>query len=731
MTSTTATPVGIDYQSLFESLPQAYIAFSADDPTFTIIAENTAHARIANVKGKNNIGKPVFDVFPDVSEKYKKTGVSDLLESFRKVIRTGKPDTMPLLQYDIPRVDGEFDERFWRLTHHPLLDATGRVMGVYQVTEDITDEISAENKLERAQQQLNEALSSGLIGTWLWDVRKDIIVGDKHMAAMFGVPVEEAAKGMPLTVFVQSIYPEDRLRVQKEIDKAIKSDALFTSEYRTQRRDGSIRWVIARGRVERDKTGKAVQFPGVLLDITERKIIENNITFLSQAGEILSASLDYKKTLQNIADLAVPAIADWCTVDILDDQGKLQRVALAHKDPAKVKWAEELYKQQGPADLNEPTGVPKVIRTGTPDFYPDITEEMIVAAAKSKKQLKLLRDLGLSAAITVPLSVNKKSVGAITLISAEQKRNYTTADLEMALALANRASIAMTNASLYDDAQKELAARKRLEEELRIANEELERRVDERTAQLEETNLNLQRSNQELQDFAYVASHDLQEPLRKIQAFGNLLQEEYAKQIGDGADYLDRMRNAAARMSALIEDILSFSRVTTKGRSFTPVDLEAVAREVLGDLETRIEDTGATIIMEPLPTIDADAMQIRQLLQNLLGNAIKFHKPGTPPVVKISATTKISQNTRKKMCTILVQDNGVGFEEKYLDRIFAVFQRLHSRDSYEGTGIGLAVCRKIVERHGGTITAKSTPGKGSTFIVNLPLHHKKGELYDK
>jgi light-regulated signal transduction histidine kinase (bacteriophytochrome) len=237
----------------------------------------------------------------------------------------------------------------------------------------------------------------------------------------------------------------------------------------------------------------------------------------------------------------------------------------------------------------------------------------------------------------------------------------------------------------------------------------------------------LNRSNQELQDFAYVASHDLQEPLRKIQAFGNLLEEEYGDKLGDGKDYLRRMRSAAARMSALIEDILSFSRVTTKGRSFTPVDLNKVAVEVLEDLETRIEDTGATIHIEKLPTIDADAMQVRQLLQNLIANALKFHKPDVAPVVKISSLTEISQRDRRKLCTITIQDNGVGFDEKYLDRIFAVFQRLHSRDSYEGTGIGLAVCRKIVERHGGTISATSKPGHGAAFIVSLPVHHKKGE----
>ena len=725
MHMTLKTP--IDYQALFDSLPQAYIAFSADDPAFTIVAENKEHGRIANAAPKKSIGRPVFDVFPDVSEKYLKTGVSDLLESFRKVIRTGKPDVMPLLKYDIPRADGTFEERYWRLTHHPVFDADGKVSVVYQATEDITEEMRTENRLHRTQQQLDEALASGLLGTWLWDIGGDKVVGDRYMAAMFGVSEPEAAAGLPLKSFVSSIHPNDRSRVKKEIDKALKNDDLFVSEYRTLRPDGTSRWILARGRIERNNKGKAVRFPGVLIDITDRKMIENNLSYLAKAGAVLTASLDYKKTLQSIARLAVPDIADWCSVEILEEGNNLQTVVVAHKDPKKVKWAEDLRRHQGPRDLNEPTGVSKVIRTGEYEFFPLIPEELLSVNAKSPEELQLLRDLGLRSVIIVPIMIEGKAVGAITLVTSEQNRQFTESDLHMALELASRASAAMTNASLYNNAQGELAARRRLEEQLRIANEDLERRVNERTEELEETNVNLQRSNQELQDFAYVASHDLQEPLRKIQAFGNLLEEEYAEQLGEGRDYLHRMRGAAARMSALIEDILSFSRVTTKARGFTSVNLTTVAHEVLEDLETRIEDTGASVEVGKLPSIDADAMQIRQLFQNLLSNALKFHKPGEKPHVKISSTIEISQATKKKFCKIEVQDSGVGFDEKYLDRIFAVFQRLHSRDSYEGTGIGLAVCRKIVERHAGTITAKSKPGAGTTFIIRLPIHHKKGE----
>ena len=232
----------------------------------------------------------------------------------------------------------------------------------------------------------------------------------------------------------------------------------------------------------------------------------------------------------------------------------------------------------------------------------------------------------------------------------------------------------------------------------------------------------LQQSNRELEDFAYVASHDLQEPLRKIQAFGDRLRGRYAEALSaEGLDYVDRMQRAANRMQALINDLLTFSRVTTKGQPFVPVDLATVAREVVHDLDTRIHDTGGEVVVGALPMIDADPMQMRQMLQNLVGNALKFHRPDVPPRVEVGAS--VDDGTAQ----IRVVDNGIGFEERYADRIFTMFERLHSRGSYEGTGIGLAICRKIAQRHGGDITASSRPGEGSVFLVTLPLRQHTGE----
>lgn len=233
----------------------------------------------------------------------------------------------------------------------------------------------------------------------------------------------------------------------------------------------------------------------------------------------------------------------------------------------------------------------------------------------------------------------------------------------------------------------------------------------------------LARSNAELEQFAFVASHDLQEPLRKIQSFGDRLRTKLGDQLAsDASDYLQRMQNAAARMRTLIDDLLTFSRVIRSSAPFEPVDLAQVTREVLGDLEVRIEKTGARIETSDLPIVEADPTQMRQLILNLVNNSLKFQPPDGRPFIQIRGRTFQSAGGAE-YAEIAVQDNGIGFDEQYTEKMFAVFQRLHGRGEYEGTGVGLAVCRRITDRHHGTITARSQPGQGATFIITLPLRH--------
>ncbi|MEL0633991.1 ATP-binding protein [Pseudoalteromonas carrageenovora] len=262
--------------------------------------------------------------------------------------------------------------------------------------------------------------------------------------------------------------------------------------------------------------------------------------------------------------------------------------------------------------------------------------------------------------------------------------------------------------------------------DLEKQNETLASKVSERTQELTLYSDELSRSNRELEEFAFVASHDLQEPLRKIQAFSDRLETMFKDELGEkGIDYIGRMKNAAQRMSNLINDLLEFSRVTTRGKDFDDTDLNGVVADILSDLEIAIKESNAQVNVDELPVIQADKSQMQQLFLNLLSNAVKFRKAGTTPRIDITYedvnefSEELNVDTQWQVVTI--KDNGIGFSQEYADKIFVPFQRLHGRSEYKGTGIGLSVCRRIVERHGGIINAQSIEGEGATFTIKLPV----------
>jgi signal transduction histidine kinase len=292
----------------------------------------------------------------------------------------------------------------------------------------------------------------------------------------------------------------------------------------------------------------------------------------------------------------------------------------------------------------------------------------------------------------------------------EERKNDEIGDLSRAF---NRMTVDVKAVTASKaELEREILERRRAEEalrqrtlELQSLTKSLEQRIQERTSELA-------LRNRELQDFAFVASHDMREPLRKIQSFSDRIRSKYQTLLPEEAlDYFARMQNGARRMDEILTSLLAYSRVTTKANTLTVVDLAELVRDAKADLRT--EEIGAVVEIGNLPAAEVDPPQIRQVFQNLIQNALKFNA-SPKPLVRIYGETFDSE------CRIFVEDNGIGFEDKYLDRIFVPFQRLHGQNDYEGIGMGLAICRKIVERHGGTITARSMPGQGTTFIITLP-----------
>jgi light-regulated signal transduction histidine kinase (bacteriophytochrome) len=272
--------------------------------------------------------------------------------------------------------------------------------------------------------------------------------------------------------------------------------------------------------------------------------------------------------------------------------------------------------------------------------------------------------------------------------------------------------ISVTGEPVYDDeghfrgyrgVGSDITERKRAEAELRRAHDELAKKADE-----------LQRSNAELEQFAYVASHDLQEPLRMVSSYTQLLARRYSDKLdGDAREFMNYVVDGAARMKQLIEDLLAYSRVGTKGKEFKPASLEAPLKRAIINLRAAIEESGAAVTCDALPTVDIDELQLTQLFQNLIGNALKF-RGQAPPRIHVSA---VEENAEWR---VAIADNGIGIEPQYFERIFMLFQRLHTMGEYPGTGIGLAICKKVVERHGGRIWVESQLGSGSTFHFTLP-----------
>ncbi len=351
-------------------------------------------------------------------------------------------------------------DRFWGKGRIYLLkDTNGKVNGFTKILRDLTEKRNIEEEHER----MVYAQKAGNIGTFEWNLDNGHILWTPQLEALYGLKPGDF-KGT-IEDWVEKVHPDDRAITRAFILKNIKTASTFDTEFRILLPDKTTHWMQAKGQIiiNPNRTKKII---GVNIDITERKLMENNLKFLSEASELLSSSLDYRTTLNSVIRLAVPQIADWCSVEMLDKTGQIKLMAIAHKDPKKIRWAKKL-RGNTPTKMDAPTGVAQVIRTAKSELYPYISDEMLVASAKDQKELTTLRELGLTSLIIVPICSEKKCIGTISFVNTETKRRYNRADLNIAEQLASRASMAIENARLYEAAQKELVVRKKTEEDLR------------------------------------------------------------------------------------------------------------------------------------------------------------------------------------------------------------------------------------------------------------------------
>jgi PAS domain S-box-containing protein len=615
----------------------------------------------------------------------------------------------------------------------PLVPKVLALRSSQELEKEITSRKAAEEALATNEAHMRAILGAAVDGIISIDERGSIQMINPAAEKLFGYAAEELI-GLNVKILMPSPFQEERDDYLAHYRATGEKKVIgIGREVLGRRKNGTIFPIDLS--VAEAQLGAERIFVGVIHDITRRK----------QAEDVLRA---HARQQMAVAELGQRALAGTDLDTLMDDAVALVAQSL------NVKYARVMELL--------PSGQELLLRAGKGWREGAVGQETLPAGADSlagytllQMEPVILEDLrtetrfgvppflrahGVVSCISVVIQGAKGPFGVLAA-STTTRRTFTGDEIHFLRGVANVLGMAIV--------------RKQAEEALRHTYEELELRVHERTAnlaaaiealqienaerrraeeRLQAFTAQLERSNRELQDFASVASHDLQEPLRKIQGFAGRLRARYAPALGDqGLDYLERMETAAERMRILIQDLLAFSRITTKAQPFAPVDLAQVARDVLSDLEGRIQQTKGEVHLDELPTLEADATQMRQLLQNLIGNALKFHQPEMAPLVKVHgqlfANGRVlarADRAHAQECCITVQDNGIGFDEKYRERIFQVFERLHGRGEYEGTGMGLAICRKIAERHGGRINAASTPGQGATFIVTLPIRHSEG-----
>jgi PAS domain S-box-containing protein len=427
-------------------------------------------------------------------------------------------------------------------------------------------------------------------------------------------------------------------------------------------------------------TGKVESVLIYMMDVSDRVRLEQRELFLANASTVLTSSLDYEGTLERLAALAVPQLADWCIVDVLAEDRSIQRIAIAHTDPLKVQWAWEI-EQRYPTNPNWTQGVPQVLRTGQAEIYTHIPEEMLMAAAYNAEHLEVLRQVGFCSAMVLPLRVGEQTLGAISLVAAESGRRYNSSDLALAEELARRAAHALDNARLYRQAQ------------------DLNRAKDE---------------------FLAILSHELRSPLNGILGWAQMLQRGKLSEDTKARALETIKRNAKAQVQ-LIDDLLDISRII-RGKlrlEVRPIELSSIIEVAIDAMRPAVDAKEIQLqrMLDPSAgLVLGDPERLQQILWNLLSNAIKFTPKG--------GRVQVQLQRHQLNIEMIVSDTGKGISSDFLPFVFERFRQADSSitRTYGGLGLGLAIVRHLVELHGGTVQVSSPgEGQGATFIVRLPL----------
>jgi PAS domain S-box-containing protein len=530
--------------------------------------------------------------------------------------------------------------------------------------------------------------------------------------------------------WLASLHPDDRARVAAEWAQALRERRVMETEYRLRRADGAWRHVAVRSVPVTEPGGRVREWVGAVTDVTQQRRAEEARDFLAEASRVLASSLDTGVTLRSVARLAVPALADWCAVDVLTEDGDIERLAVEHVDPAKVRLAQEI-EDRWPADRNAPHGVHHVLRTGQAEMMPDIPESLLESVSQGPGHLRMIRELGLRSYVCVPLTARGRVLGALSLVHAESGRSHTAADLALAEELARRAAVAIDNARLYTETEEsrhqleqQTAELEEAQAEMEMAHDELQRANDdlaERTRDAERAREAADEANAAKSAFLATMSHELRTPLNAIAGYTQLIDMGIHGPVSDAQrEALDKINRNQTHLLGLINDVLNFAKIEAGQVQYEVEDvpLNATLAAVEALVEPQLRAKGLRYRYgggDPFVTVRADRERMEQVVLNLLSNAIKFTDGG--------GEVDLSWEVRDGAARIHVRDTGRGIPPDKLEAIFEPFVQVDPAltRSAEGTGLGLAISRDLARAMKGDLTARSTPDQGSVFTLTLPL----------